>query len=149
MLGLTPNRRRVFALALAVAAASEPASALATDLRVTITGMRSGDGNVHVSVYDRPQTFPKSSGILREQVVKARAPMLDVTFPDLAPGVYAVAAFHDENSNRTFDQGFLGIPLEDYGFSNDPTVILSAPDFEESSFAITGAVAAIAVRMKR
>ncbi len=149
MLGLTPNPHSVFALALAVAAVSEPASALATDLRVTITEMHSSDGNVHVSVYDRPETFPKSSGMLRELIVKAQAPLLGVTFTDLEPGIYAIAAFHDENGNRKFDQGFLGLPLEDYGFSNDPTVILSAPDFEESSFAISGDLAAITFRMKR
>lgn len=149
MIGPTPNPRRRFAFAFAIAALSAPAAALATDLHVTITGLDSDGGNVHVSVYDRPETFPKSKGMLREQVVKAQAPTLDVTFPGLAPGTYAVAAFHDENGNRKFDQGFLGLPLEDYGFSNDPMVILSAPDFQESAFTIFGDVAVITVRMKR
>ncbi|MBI3114292.1 MAG: DUF2141 domain-containing protein [Rhodospirillales bacterium] len=149
MIGPTPNSRRRFAFAFAVAVLSAPAAALATDLRVTITGLDSDAGNVHVSVYDNPETFPKSTGMLREQVVKAQAPMPEVTFPGLAPGTYAVAAFHDENGNRKFDQGFLGLPLEDYGFSNDPMVILSAPDFQESAFTISGDVAVITVRMKR
>lgn len=149
MIGPTPNLRRRFAFAFAVAALSTPVAARATDLHVTIAGLDSDAGNVHVSVYDNPETFPKSKGMLREQVVKALAPMLDVTFASLAPGTYAVAAFHDENGNRKFDQGFFGLPLEDYGFSNNPMVILSAPDFQESAFTISGDVAVITVRMKR
>jgi uncharacterized protein (DUF2141 family) len=149
MIGSIQNRRRRSVFALVVAALSAPAPALATDLRVTITAIRSGDGNVHVSVYDRPEAFPKSTGMLMEQVVKAQAPTLVATFTGLAPGAYAVAAFHDENGNGKFDQGFLGIPLEDYGFSNDPKVILSAPDFEQAAFVISGDEAHIAIRLKR
>ena len=149
MIGSPPSPRRRFAFALAVAALAAPDAALATDLRVVITEMRSGDGNVHVSVYDNPETFPKSSGMLKELIVKARAPSLEVTFAGLASGTYAVAAFHDANGNRKFDQGFLGLPLEDYGFSNDPAVIISAPDFRESAFTIAGALAVVTVRMKR
>lgn len=144
-----PRPRRHLAAVLAVAALSAPDRALATDLRVTIAGLDSDAGNVHVAVYDRPETFPNSNGMLREQVVKARAPSLEVMFAGLAPGTYAVAAFHDENGNRTFDKGLLGLPLEGYGFSNDPMVILSAPDFQESALTISGEVAVIAVRMKR
>jgi len=145
----TSKPRRRFALALSVAILSAPATALATELHVTVTNVRSGDGNVHVSVYDRPETFAKSSGMLREQVVKARPTSLEVTFAGLAPGTYAVAAFHDENGNRAFDQGFLGLPQEDYGFSNDPAVFLSAPDFRDSAFTISGDVARVSVRLQR
>ncbi|MFQ5765281.1 MAG: DUF2141 domain-containing protein [Rhodospirillales bacterium] len=138
---------RVCALAAVIAGASAPA--LAVDLTVKVANMRSASGEMHVSVYDNPETFPNKKGMLRELIVKAEAPVLEVVFPGLPPGTYAVAAFHDENGNGEFDQGFLGFPLEDYAFSNDPTVIISAPDFAESAFTVSGAAAEISIRMTR
>lgn len=145
----TARRRLAVALAGMLAATAAAAPAEAAEIKITITDLRSADGNVHISIYDKPKTFPNSKGMLREQVVKARAPSLEVVFSGLAPGTYAVAAFHDENGNRKFDQGFLGLPLEDYGFSNDAAVFFGAPSFDAAAFAVSGDVARIAVRMKR
>lgn len=141
--------RRAWASLLAGALAVTAAPALAVDLTVKVTDMRSASGNVHVSVYDRPETFPESDGMLRELIVRAEAPVLTVVFPGLRPGTYAIAAFHDENGNGDFDQGFFGIPLEDYAFSNDPTVFFSAPDFADSAFAVADTAAEISIRMSR
>lgn len=40
------------------------------------------------------------------------------SFEGLAPGQYAVMAFHDVNGNGILDMNFLGIPREPLGFSN-------------------------------
>ena len=34
-------------------------------------------------------------------------------------GNYAIAVYHDKNKNGKIDTNLLGIPKEDYGFSND------------------------------
>ena len=39
--------------------------------------------------------------------------------------------FHDENANKRLDQGFLGIPEEGYGFSNNPGFTFGVPDMED------------------
>ena len=124
-------------------------TAEAIDLTVTMTKLKSGNGNIHVSVYDRPETFPKKTGMLKELIVKAKADRVEVVFPGLKSGMYAIAAFHDENGNGKFDQGFLGIPLEDFAFSRDPTVILSAPDFDEAAFKVDETANGIEIRMNR
>ena len=151
------GKKRVYALAhgtsvIAIAAAlllAFSAAAEAVDLKVTMTKLKSGNGNIHVSVYDRPETFPKKTGMLKELIVKAKANRVEVVFPGLKPGMYAIAAFHDENGNGKFDQGFLGIPLEDFAFSRDPTVILSAPDFDEAAFKVNETANGIEIRMNR
>ena len=135
------------AMAVAVVGASRPA--LAVDLAVKVTNMRSASGKVQISIYDKPETFPENEGMLKQLIVKAEAPVLEVVFPGLAPGTYALAAFHDENGNGEYDKGFLVIPLEDYAFSNDPTVIFSVPDFAESAFSVSDAAAEISIRMTR
>ena len=42
---------------------------------------------------------------------------------NLKEGYYAMAIYHDENSNNEFDT-FLSFPEEKYGFSNDAAVFL-------------------------
>ncbi len=146
----TPRRAAGALVGLsALAALTAAAPARATDLIVTVANMRSADGDVHVSVYDDPRAFPKGSGMLKEIVVKATAPTTVVTFPGLRPGTYALAAFHDENGNREFDKNFLGMPLEDYAFSNDAPVFLSAPGFDAAAFAVAGDVVRVTMPMKR
>ena len=53
---------------------------------------------------------------------------------NLKPGRYAVAVYHDENSNRKLDRAFTGIPTEEYGFSNDARGLISAPDLKDQLF---------------
>ena len=67
----------------------------------------------------------------------------------LTPGIYAVAVFHDENLNDIFDQGIFGIPLENYGFSNDARGFFSAPDFEDAKFQVRGQRTEISIELGR
>ena len=120
---------------LAVAAASEPAASGDTvSLKINVTGLRSNDGNVHIALYDDPQRFPDSDGM----ILKIEAPITDRvahhTFRALAKKRYAIAVYHDENDNDAFDQGFLGLPLEGFAFSNEATVFLGPPSFEAAAF---------------
>ena len=55
-------------------------------------------------------------------------------FTGLIPGFYAIAVYHDENGNEKFDKTWIGLPDEGYGISNNPTILLSAPAFDEAKF---------------
>ena len=118
------------------AAGPVPGAALGADLTVKVVGLRSDAGNVHFALYDNPATFPDDDGRLRGTNVPITGRRAIAVFKDLAPGSYAVAVFHDENANGSFDQGFLGLPLEDYGFSNGAPAFLGPPSFEQAKFAV-------------
>ena len=60
---------------------------------------------------------------------------LNTEIPD---GEYAIAFFIDANGNKKLDKNFLGIPKEQYGFSNNAMGTLSAPSFEQAKFKVTG-----------
>ncbi len=68
-------------------------------------------------------------------------------FKGLRPGRYAVAVYHDENDNGEFDQALFGIPLEDFGFSNDATVFLGPPSFGEAQVSVPEEGARITIHM--
>ena len=60
---------------------------------------------------------------------------LSIEIPD---GEYAIAFFVDANGNKKLDKNFLGIPKEQFGFSNNAMGTLSAPSFEQAKFKVAG-----------
>ena len=57
---------------------------------------------------------------------------------NLPEGTYAIALFIDANENLKIDKNFLGIPKEQYGFSNNAMGNLSGPSFEQAKFQVKG-----------
>ena len=44
--------------------------------------------------------------------------------------------FIDANENKKLDKNFIGIPKEQYGFSNNAMGAFSAPTFEQAKFIV-------------
>ena len=68
-------------------------------------------------------------------------------FAGLAPGNYAAALIHDENSNARLDT-FAGIPREGFGFSRNPRIGFGPPRFSAAMFAIGGVAETQQVTMR-
>tara|TARA_B100001939_G_C16911651_1_gene604890 strand:- start:1143 stop:1577 length:435 start_codon:yes stop_codon:yes gene_type:complete len=62
-------------------------------------------------------------------------PLLKIKL-NLPPGKYAIALLHDENGNNEMDYNWVHYPQEGFGFSKNPKIILSEPDFDECAFSI-------------
>ncbi len=134
------------ALAAAVfLAATAPAAA--AELAVEVRGLRSDAGEVRVGLFDTPKTFATDEGKIAEIVLKPEGGIARGVFADVAPGAYAIAAYHDENGNRTFDKGLFGWPLEGYAFSNDAPAFLGAPPFAKAAFSVPAGGARVVFRM--
>ena len=103
-------------------------------LEVLVIGLKNQKGDVHIAIFNKPDNFPFQEGIFQDAKAAITGKSAQFKFNDLAPGSYGVAIYHDENSNHKFDQGLFGIPLEDYGFSNNASVFLSPPSFKEAMF---------------
>ena len=56
----------------------------------------------------------------------------------LPHGEYAISLFVDSNGNKKIDKNFLGIPKEQYGFSNNVMGRMSAPSFDQAKFVVIG-----------
>jgi uncharacterized protein (DUF2141 family) len=88
----------------------------AATLVVRIEGIEVGAGEVRLAVCDR--SFD-AAGCQRVATRPAGLPVEEFVFDGLAPGRYAVAAYHDVNGNGELDTSLLGLPAEPYGFTND------------------------------
>lgn len=139
---------RIFLISVFIFSAHLSAASAAT-LEVEIVGVESDSGDVHVALYDNPAEFPKSQGMLIETQVPIQGGVARATFSELTAGRYAIAVYHDENGSNKFDQGIFGIPLEDFGFSNDATVFLSPPEFEDAAFDVPESGTVIRIHINR
>ena len=124
-------------LAFSLACWSFAVTANAADLIVEVVGLRSNQGDVHIALYDTPETFPDPDGMREEVQVSIARKRTQFTFKNLPAGRYAVALYHDEDSDNEFDQGLFGIPLEDYAFSNNATVFFAPPAFKDAAFDVS------------
>ena len=122
-------------------------SAVAADLTVSVTGVRSSQGTLRVSLFDSVQEFPRGQEHTGQNI-RAVTGEMTVLFDGLPAGLYAVAIHHDENDNGKMDTGLLGIPQEGYAFSNNAVVFLGAPPFGEAAFNLPGEGRHIIVEME-
>ena len=119
-------------------------SAQAAPLTVTVDNIRSAKGEIRLSLYASPVEWPDKSA--KEHDFVATAQQGQVVFRlDLAPGIYAINGFHDENGNGKFDTSLVGIPEEGYFFSNNVHPFLSAPSFASASFRLPPEGASIVI----
>jgi uncharacterized protein (DUF2141 family) len=142
---LDMSGKSFFASAAMAAALCLAGNAIAADLKVTVTALRSTEGTVHVALYDSREGFPDNDHVLEDRVVPASDPV--ARFAGIAPGTYAVAVYHDENANDEFDQGLLGIPREGYAFSMGARAFFGPPDFDAAAFVVEAGGTAVTIPM--
>lgn len=108
-------------------------------LTIDVSGVKDRKGKLQVALYNSDKDFPETEPYRGEVLNITADNDLKVTFKDLPPGDYSVAVYHDKNSNGKLDKNLLGIPVEDYGFSNDTRgTRLSAPSFENTKLRVEG-----------
>ena len=119
-------------------------------LTINVSGVSERKGKLQVALFNSAEGFPSEAKPFRTEVLNINDNNpLQVIFKDLPDGEYSVAVYHDKNSNGKLDKNLLGIPVEDYGFSNDTRgTRMSAPSFEDTKMQIGGADAEVAIEVR-
>tara|TARA_Y100001934_G_scaffold128339_1_gene155876 strand:+ start:483 stop:959 length:477 start_codon:yes stop_codon:yes gene_type:complete len=106
-------------------------------LNITILNFENDQGKVLVTLFNSEEGFPteasKALSFFKGDIKDKKA---QVTFDFLPEGVYAVGIVHDEDNNGKMNSGFLGIPSESVGASNDAKGSFGPPSFENAKFII-------------
>lgn len=123
--------------ALAAALSLHALPAVAATLVVDVTGIAPGGGRLMVSLCTRDR-FLSGSGCGVDRQVEAEPGAATISIGQVPPGTYAIQVFHDANGNGTLDRQFLGIPVEGYGFSNNPSTTFGPPGFDQAAFVVDG-----------
>ena len=126
------RRRPLVLLALTAALPVQAAT-----LEVAVGNVRAPNGTVRVAVCTAETFLAESCGV--NGGAKARAGEVVVTFPNIAPGVYAVQVHLDEDDDGRINRNFFGIPREGLGFSNDAPFRFGPPRFGDAAVSLSPA----------
>ena len=120
------------------------ATILTTAVVFVVSLLTSGNQEITVTVVNATTDNGKVSFVLYDQVTFMKTPLKGasakiikgkstVTFKNITQGEYSVICFHDKNNNGKIDFNENGMPLEDYGASNN-NMDFGPPSFLDSKF---------------
>lgn len=120
-------------------------------LSVKTDPLRNRRGHLCVSLFTASEGFPAAgekavfSDCFKIEDLNSNN---DIAIGNLSTGIYALAMFHDENSDGILNTGILGIPVEGFGFSSNPKIRFSAPKFSECTFQLGDSNGALAIELR-
>ena len=132
-----------FALALLI---TYPAlAAETTELRIVVEGATPGNGSVILSLFDSQENYLKTPLLERVQATDERG-MAEFLLLEITPTSYAIAVVDDADNDGKMNTGFMGIPTEKVGFSNNARGRFGPPKFEAAVFELS-APTTISIRL--
>jgi len=102
-------------------------------ITVTVVNTTSDAGNVGFALYDKENFRMKPLQAKQSKILDGKS---TVIFDNIEAGEYAVICYHDKNENNKMDFQSDGMPLEDYGTSNNKMNFFGPPKFEDAKFTI-------------
>ena len=118
------------------------ATAWSGELTIKVANIKH-EGVLYAAVYDDKEVFESDKGDNSQQrpgivgglVKKVTVGEAEGTI-ELEAGTYSIGFFIDKNDNEKLDTNFLGVPREQFGFSNDAMGRFGPPSFEAASFTL-------------
>ncbi len=100
-------------------------------ITASIVNAVSNKGKVFFALY-------KEDGFSKREAIQSKNSLLtdgkaSVIFNVKETGTYAIICYHDSNNNNRMDFNEMGMPLEDYGASNNVTAF-GPPQFNDVKF---------------
>ncbi len=105
-------------------------------LVVEARGAQPEVGQALFALFDSKKSFLREPHITRKQPISGNG-TAKFQVEGLAAGSYAVSVVYDKDSNGKLNTGFLGIPKEKVGVSNNPKARLGPPKFKDAVFELT------------
>ena len=127
---------KIFILPLIILLIGMKSFGQSATLSVKVSGYDEMVGKLSIGLFSHPEGFPKKSENSMGIDIEILDTVITYRFEKLEIGEYALAIYHDENANGELDRNFLGMPTEDYVFSNYATGTFGPPSFEDAKFQI-------------
>jgi uncharacterized protein (DUF2141 family) len=97
-----------------------------------IKNVNSDKGTVRFAIYNSEESYLQRKFVAVESS-EIKDGVAQVTFSGLEPDVYAIICYHDENGNNMLDFQENGMPVEDYGATNN-VLAFGPPNFSDAKF---------------
>lgn len=93
----------------------------------------SDSGKVAFALYQKDNFMKKPLQSKTAKIVDGKS---TVVFDNLEPGEYAIVCYHDKNDNDKMDFQPNGMPMEDFGVSNN-IMTFGPPTYENAKFILS------------
>jgi len=113
------------------------------NITVSVENLSSEEGKVYFALSNEDNFLKKP---LQGEVSEINKGSAQITFTEVPPGIYAVTAYHDKNGNEKMDFDSSGIPLENYGVSNNQMNLYGPPIWEDAKFNFDGSTKELTLR---
>lgn len=94
-------------------------------------------GNLMIAIFNNEVDFKAKQNPSFADTINISSHSATTKFKNIPNGNYAIAIYHDENSDGNLNTVKLGIPKEGVGFSGSKKSILKVPKFDHCSFELT------------
>lgn len=117
-------------------------SAQSQSITVEVVNATSDTGTVNFALYDKEGFLMKP---LQSKSSKISQGKSLVVFENVIPGEYAVVCYHDKNENKKMDFQPNGMPLENYGASNN-VMNFGPPVYTDAKFTVANKDVSLEIR---
>ena len=107
---------------------------LVSTITLMIEGVDDPVGEIRIAIFDSENRYLENPSLA--DVVPASQTKIEWQIKNLAYGQYAIAVYHDKNKNGKLDTNMLGIPLEEYGFSNNARSRFGPASWSQAKFTV-------------
>ena len=101
------------------------------DLKIVVTNINTLEGSIEMGVFNTSKTFLLEGKEYKSFSQKVTSDSIIFYLNGFKKDNYAISLYHDINSDKECNLGFLGIPKEPYGFSKNFKPKFSKPSFDD------------------
>lgn len=109
----------------------------ANTLTVNFDGITKSPGTIYVVMFDSEEAYSNSGKPAFTRRIEVNSDTASISIKDVSKGTYAIKSFLDSNGNKQMDTNIVGLPVEQYGFSNNAGRF-GPPSFEDAAFEVLG-----------
>jgi len=102
------------------------------DMVINIAKLKDTGHDIYIAVCRKSDNFPANPDAVKTMMINPSGKdFVNVSFPDIPYGKYAIMIYQDLNGNKKLDKGFLGIPKEPFAFSNNVHPMFGPPSWKD------------------
>ncbi len=126
----------VLGFASAAAQAGAASAAESSTLTLTFKGLQHKTGAILFTLVGSEDAYNGKAPATAQKILKVSGDTATQTFDGLAPGRYAIKAFHDVDGDGKMATNPFGVPTEPFAFSNNATIMMGPPKWEAAAFEV-------------
>jgi uncharacterized protein (DUF2141 family) len=103
-------------------------------LTIIINGFENDEGKAMIALSNSREDYETQDQAYQSNQIKINDNVARWIINNLPFGEYAIKVYHDEDDDDEMDTNFLGVPSEDFGFSNNARGRFGPASWEDAKF---------------